>query len=161
MYPVSAVQPSKRKIAQPSKKQPVINDAQSKQIMNQLLVDLDQNEVEDLEERNKTAIVREQVYNSSGQVALSKQEEMQFQAETVHAGGQQNDKPVVTGANPFSKKRKLTEITQQEQSTRPNGADVGNCEESNGVAQTESEAPANNGGGVEHPSTKMQVDQSN
>ena len=69
--------------------------------------------MEDLEERKKTGVLMEQVYNSSGQVALSKQEEMQFQAETVHTGNQQT-KPAVTGANPFSKKRKLEEITQPE-----------------------------------------------
>ena len=150
MYPVSAIQPSKRKTALPSKKQPAINDAQSKQIMNQLLVDLDQNEVEDLEERNKTATVREQVYNSSGQVALSKQEEMQFQAETVHAGGQQIEKPIVTGANPFSKKRKLEEITQQEQREKEaNGVDGKGHEEGNGVTQVDSAEPAGNGSRVD------------
>ena len=50
MYPVSSLQPSKRKNALPSKNKPKVNEAQSKDIMNQLFEDLDQNEVEDLEE---------------------------------------------------------------------------------------------------------------
>ena len=86
MYPVSSIQPSKRKSAlQSTKKTPKVNEAQSKDIMNQLFEDLDKNEVEDLEERNVTGASREQVYNESGQVAFSKQEEMQFKETTPAA----------------------------------------------------------------------------
>ena len=66
MYPVSSLQASKRKSALPGKNKPKVNEAQSKDIMNQLFDDLDQNEVEDLEERNVTGAAREAVYNESG-----------------------------------------------------------------------------------------------
>lgn len=117
--------------------------------------------MEDLEERKKTGVVMEQVYNSSGQVALSKQEEMQFQAETVHTGAQQSDRPTVTGANPFSKKRKLEEITQQE-SRRDESNGVDRAEHANGAELAKSAEPAASGSAPHEPSdTKMQVDEVN
>jgi len=52
MFPVSGVQPNKRKLAIPAngKKQQVVDAAQSKNIMGELFNELDENDAEDLAE---------------------------------------------------------------------------------------------------------------
>lgn len=86
MFPVSSMQPNKRKMALPtnSKKQgQKVDEAQSKNIMGELFNELDQNDAEDLAEPANAYAAHEQVVNEQGLVAFSKQEEMQFKAESV------------------------------------------------------------------------------
>ena len=118
MFPVSSVQPNKRKVALPANKAgQKVDEAQSKNIMGELFNELDQNDVDDLAEQDKAYAAHEQVVNDQGQVAFSKQEEMQFKAANVQSNEPKEKSAVSKGqlvptANPFSKKRKLDEITQ-------------------------------------------------
>ena len=98
--------------------------------MDTLFKDLDQNDAEDLEEANKMVQSNEQIINDQGQVAFSKQEEMQFQAEKGYKepatqGASAADKRSSTSgmqtaaANPFSKKRTVDQMTKNEPSKQP------------------------------------------
>ena len=80
------MQPNKRKITLPSngkKQAQKVDEAQSKNIMGELFNELDQNDAEDLDEPAAAYAEHEQVVNDQGQVAFSKQEEMQFKAANV------------------------------------------------------------------------------
>jgi len=79
MFPVSSLQPNKRKTTQPvGGKKPAqkVDEQQSKDIMNQLFNDLDENEAEDLEEMNRAPQQHAASKGPNGQVAFSKEEEI-------------------------------------------------------------------------------------
>ena len=120
MFPVSGVQPSKRKMALPQNSKKggqKVDEAQSKNIMGELFNELDQNDADDLDEPDNAYAAHEQVVNNEGQVAFSKHEEMQFKSDNAIDGTTRDQKSAVgTGklvpsANPFSKKRRHDEIT--------------------------------------------------
>ena len=85
MFPVSGMQPNKRKMALPSKQQSkAVDEAQSKNIMGELFDELDKNDAEELAEPEKIAYSSHaQVVNDQGKVAFSKHEEMQFKADNA------------------------------------------------------------------------------
>ena len=132
MFPVSGLQPNKRKMALPanSKKQgQKVDEAQSKNIMGELFNELDQNDADDLAEPANNFAAHEQVVNDQGLVAFSKHEEMQFKADNAqnnNASASASKSAISTGklvpsANPFSKKRRHDEITKETGSKPTNG----------------------------------------
>ena len=87
--------------------------------MGELFNELDQNDADELAEPANAYASHEQVVNDQGQVAFSKQEEMQFKAETVVQNNRETNKSAIStgklvpSANPFSKKRRFDEITPE------------------------------------------------
>ena len=123
------MQPNRRSKALPnagSKKAAVVDAAQSKDIMGEILNELDLNEADDLAQPTNAAQGFEQVVNADGQVAMNKHEEMQFKAANVGEQPSVAQNAVSTGklvpsANPFSKKRQFNEMQSAAPSTNGNG----------------------------------------
>ena len=89
--------------------------------MGELFNELDQNDAEELNEAERGLPEAAQVVNDQGQVAFSKQEEMQFKAANAQSNAPATAQnaavsanKLVPTANPFSKKRQHSEITKAE-----------------------------------------------
>lgn len=96
MYPASSVQAKPR--AKPAKPAQKVDEKQSKDIMNSLFDDLDQQAAEDLEQNE---VMQQAAYP----VAINKEEELAMKY------GVTVPEKVEVASNPFSKKRPITEIT--------------------------------------------------
>ena len=75
MFPMSGLQNKPRKQTKETAK---VDEQQSKNVLDDLYKDLDENNAEELEEANKVMTSVNVVTNNQGQVAFSKQEEMHF-----------------------------------------------------------------------------------
>jgi len=123
MFPVSGLQPNKRKMALPAngkKSGQKVDEAQSKDILGELFNELDQNDADELDEARRLPD-NAQVVNEQGQVAFSKHEEMVFKAAIAQssnpiptANAVVSTGKLVPSLNPFNKKRQHSEITSAE-----------------------------------------------
>ena len=94
------------------KQKPKVSEEQSKDIMNNLFNQLDSNQADELEDINSSAIIAE----LNKPIAFNKEDQL-YNKYNITVGQQNKEEPnepigtTHQSANPFSKKRKLEEIS--------------------------------------------------